>query len=140
MHYKNKIKRYFIIAFLFAVLIAGCATGSYILTGKQRPPIDPKEVKVLLQAPSVCEVIGIVEARSLSGWTDQDKMNHVVEELKAQAASIGANAIVLNQAGTQVTSGGTYVGQTYGTTSTGMIIPYQVAQKSLSATAIYIKE
>lgn len=123
------------LCFLVVVLIGGCATGSGIVTGQQRAPIDPGQVKVLLQAPPNHEVIGLVEARSMGGMTDQEKQNYALEELKKQAAAIGANAIVLNTTGTEVTSGGTFISQPYGG---GMFVPYQTRQKTLSATAIYV--
>ena len=128
------VKRVFL--FLGVVLlISGCATGSGIVTGQTRPPIDPKQVRVLLQPPPNHEVIGLVEARSMGGMTDQDKQNYALEELKKQAAAIGANAIVLNTTGTEVTTGGTFIKQPYGG---GVFVPYQARQKTLSATAIYV--
>mgnify|MGYP001579187007 FL=1 len=127
--------RLIVIAFI-AIFLAGCASGSTIVTGQIRPAIDPKQVKVLLEAPSGHEVVGIVDARSLGGFTDQEKQNYALEELKSQAAAIGANAIVLMTTGTEVTSGGTFVSQPYGG---GTFIPSQSRQKTLSATAIYVK-
>jgi len=122
---------------VLAVTLTGCATGSGVVTGQTRAPIDFMQVKVLLQPPPNHEVIGLVEARSMGGFSDQEKQNYALEELKKQAAAIGANAIVLNTSGTEVTTGSTFVKQPYGG---GVFVPYQARSKTLSATAIYVTQ
>lgn len=117
------------------LLLSGCATGSGVVTGKTRPQIDFMQVKVLLQPPPNHEVIGLVEARSMGGFSDQEKQNYALEELKKQAAAIGANAIVLTSSGAESTTGGTFIKQPYGG---GVFVPYQARNKTLSATAIYV--
>ena len=117
------------------LLVGACATGSSIVTGQKRTQTDPLQVRILLQMPPNHEVIGLVEARSLGGMTDQDRQNYALEELKKQAAAIGANAVVLNATGEEVTSGATFIPQPYGGT---MIVPYQSRQRALSGTAIYV--
>jgi hypothetical protein len=91
------------IIFCLAVLV-GCATGSVIITGNVRPAIDPMEVKIYLELPSQYEIIGIVEASSDVEISSQAAQDRVVNELKNQAAKIGANGVVLTNTGTQ--SGG----------------------------------
>ena len=117
------------------LLIGGCASGSSIVTGQKRAPIDPAQVKVLLQMPPNHEVIGLVQSKSMGGMTEQDRQNYALDELKKQAADIGANAVVLNTAGEEVTTGATFIPQPYGG---GMFVPYQSRQKTLSGTAIYV--
>jgi hypothetical protein len=119
-----------------ALLVSACATGSNIVTGQTRAPTDPAQVRVLLQMPPSHEVIGLVEARSTAGWSDQDKQSAAVEELRKQAASLGANAIVLSHKGTELTSGGTFVPNGAGG---GSFIPYESRQKTLSAVAIFVR-
>ena len=63
---------------LLFLLLVGCATGSSIVVGEVRDPIDPidpSEVKLYLEAPANYEVIGIVKASSDAGWTEQDSVN-----------------------------------------------------------------
>jgi hypothetical protein len=119
-----------------AVLLSACASGSNIVTGQTRAPTDPAQVQVLLNMPANHEVIGLVEARSTAGWTDQDKQSAAVEELRKQAASLGANAIVLSHKGTELTSGATFVSNGAGG---GSFIPYESRQKTLSAVAIVVR-
>ena len=57
--------------YLISLLLAGCASGSSIVVGEVRDPIGPNEVKLYLEAPANYEVIGIVNASSGAGWTEQ---------------------------------------------------------------------
>lgn len=79
--------------------LAGCATGSAIVVGQAREPIAPNTVKLYLEAPENYEMIGIVKASSDAGWTEQDSVNYAVEELKNQAAKLGANGVFLETSG-----------------------------------------
>jgi hypothetical protein len=107
--------------FVFSVLI-GCATGSYIITGKARPAISPTEVKVYPNPPSQYETIGIVEASSDVGFSTQAAQDRAIEELKKQAAKIGANGVILTNTGNRTSGGaggafvsGAFVSGVYGT-------------------------
>lgn len=124
-----------LIAIALLMTITACAAGSGIVTGQKRPPTDPKQVKLLLQPPQNHEVVGMVESRSIGGFTDQDKQNYALEELKKQAASIGANAIVLTGSGAESATGGSFIKQPYGG---GIFVPNQTKNKTLSATAIFV--
>jgi hypothetical protein len=66
--------------------------------------------------PEGAEEIAIVKASSDSGWTQQDSLDYAVDELKKQAAKVGANAVVLTgrdtssqTVGVPVYGGGTVV-------------------------------
>lgn len=86
--------------FLFLLLIVlGCASGSAIVTGSKREPIDPQLVKLYLEEPKKYEVIGIVKASSDSGWTTQQDTDYAIAELKKQAAKLGANGVILLSSG-----------------------------------------
>lgn len=88
------------ISFLIILLLTGCTTGSALVTGNQRPPIDPSQVKVYRIPPSTeYEHIGIVKAQSEEVLSQQEAVNRAVEELKRQAAKIGANGIILGGTG-----------------------------------------
>jgi hypothetical protein len=75
------------------LLLAGCVSGSHLITGNARPKLVPEGVKVYQTAPLHAELIGTVLARS--NGDDQYAMDRGVHELKRQAAMIGANALVL---------------------------------------------
>ena len=80
-------------------VLFGCATGSAIITGQVRPALNPTEVKIYLNPPSQYETIGIIEASSDVEFFTQAAQNRVIENLKKQAAKIGANGILLRNTG-----------------------------------------
>ncbi len=94
-------------------LIISCAS-THTLIGTKRPPIDPSQVKLYSKPPSKYEDVALVSASSKNSWsfTDQGKMEKVIERLKEEAASLGANGVLLQGVGDQ--SGG-MVGTGYGT-------------------------
>ena len=78
--------------------IQGCASGAYQVTGNQRPAIEPDQVTIFINEPSVpFEVIGVVSAKSEKGFSDEARLERAKEELKEQAAKIGANGIILDR-------------------------------------------
>ena len=110
-------KRYFekffwVITVIAAVVAVGCATGSTIVTGTVRPAIDPAEVRIYFEPPSQYETIGIVEASSDVEFSTQAAQDRVIEELKKQAAKIGANGVILMETGNRSngSNGGISVG------------------------------
>ena len=127
-----------IISLLFVViLLVGCATGSgsAVVTGDPKEAIDPTNVKLYVEPPTKYEVIGLVRAKSASGWTDQESMDYAVEELKKQAAKLGANGVLLSSTGVETS---TYVGSmyTYGVGNSVYSIP--VDYQSVNGLAIYV--
>jgi hypothetical protein len=120
--------------FLFAILLlAGCASGSSIVVGEVREAIDPNQVELYLEIPETYEVIGIVTASSDAGWTEQGSVDYAVEELKNQAARVGANGVLIESTGSQ---NSTVVGG-YGT---GYIYAVPVTAKSVTGKAIYVSQ
>ena len=103
----------------FVLAIIGCAATSHVITGQPRDPIDPARVTLYTTAPPSYEEIAIVEASSRSSFAfgDQAKMDVVVERLKQEAASLGANGVLLQNTGTQGGGGG--VGTGVGVSSGG---------------------
>jgi len=94
------------IAFLFAtssLVIGACASGSAMVTGAERTPISADQVQLYVEPPVDFEVIGIVNASSDAGWTDQGSMDHAVRELMKQAAKLGANGVLIVSAGKKTT-------------------------------------
>jgi len=117
---------------LLTTLVTACASGSYILTGQQRQPIQPTGVKLYTSPPSNYEVIAIVNASSDAGWTEQGSQDYAVEELKKQAAKLGANGVLLMATGeTSSTTVGSY--------GNGMLFAIPVTAKTISGKAIYVQ-
>ncbi len=136
----------FSVIFTLTFLLAACASSS-VVVGTARKPIPAEQVRVLIEPPAGYETIALLEASDLgaNGFSAQSRMNKVIKRLKAEAAALGANAILLQGIDTQVTGA---VGSGYANTSvsgnsaytTGL--GYSAAQTSKvgKAIAIYIKE
>ncbi|MDD3295610.1 MAG: hypothetical protein PHG20_13105 [Geobacteraceae bacterium] len=118
---------------LLALFLMGCATGSVVLVGTARPPIDPQSVKLYLKEPKKYDAVGLVEASSDSGLTNQGSQNYAVAELKKQAAKIGANGVLLTTTGTETST--TVHG--YGS---GTIWSSSSDAKVVKGTAIFVNE
>ena len=69
----------------------------------------------------------MVNASSANGWTDQQSVDYAVDELKKQAAAVGANGIIMGQPGSQV--GGFVM-------SGNIAVPYD--EQTVSGRAIYV--
>lgn len=116
-------------AFLAIAAIAGCAEGTTIVTGEKRAAISPELVKLYSEAPQTAyQVIAIVKASSGNGWTDQQSTDYAIDELKNQAAAVGANGVILGQVGSQT---GGFIMSGYSA------IPYD--EQTISGQAIYVK-
>ena len=125
--------QYIPIVYLLISLLTACASGSSIVTGTTRTPIEPNKVVLYLEPPEEYEVIGIVKASSDSGWTEQGDQDYAVAELKNQAAKLGANGVILITTGESTsTSVGGY--------SSGVIYTTSSAAQTLSGKAIYVSK
>jgi hypothetical protein len=77
-----------------------------------------EQVKVYLEPPAKYETVAMLEASDLgaNGFSAQSRMNKIMKRLKAEAAGMGANGILLHgvETHTQVagaaTSGTGYIG------------------------------
>lgn len=127
----TNIKTIFVL--LLAISLVACASGSAIVTGTKRTPVEPNQVNLYLEAPVKFEVIGIVNASSDAGWTEQGSVDYAVQELKNQAAKLGANGVLLGATGENTS---TVVGG-YGT---GYMYAIPVTAKTVSGKAIYVSD
>ena len=112
--------------------LAACASGSAIVTGTTRDPIAPGQVKIYLEAPAAFEVIGLVNASSDAGWTEQGSLDYAVEEPKKQAAKLGANGVLLVSSGENTTT-------IIGGQGTGYLYAIPVTAKTVQGKAIVVK-
>ena len=120
-----------LVVFLLTSFIISCASGSYILTGQKRSPTNAIDVKLYTEHPKRYDEIAIVNASSDAGWTEQGSQDYAVQELKNQAAKLGANGILI------ITTGET-VSTTVGSYSNGMVYAFPVTAKTISGKAIYV--
>ena len=101
-----------IIFSVFVLLSCSTAKGTIIITGQVRPAITPTEVKIYLNQPTKYETIGLVEASCEVDTTTQKAQDLVIDELKKQAAKVGANGVLITNVGSS-SSGGVFVSGVY---------------------------
>ena len=125
------LKAKMIVIALSTLFLLSCSTGTAIVTGTKRAPLVASEVKLYLEAPSKYEVIGIVKASSDAGWTEQGSVDYAIKEIKAQAAKLGANGVLLQSTGeknsTIISSNGY-----------GSFFSIPVTEQTVSGKAIYV--
>jgi hypothetical protein len=100
---KTKFSKTVAAVTLTCIAVAGCQT-SHVLVGKPRPPISPDQVVVYLHPPGdKYEEIALLDTSSKGSFsiTAQGKTNAVIDRLKKEAASLGANGILLSGVGDQ---------------------------------------
>lgn len=116
-----------------AVILFGCATGSSIVVGNARLPIDPANVKLYLEPPESYEVVGIVEASSDVEFSTQAAQNRAIERLKVESAKIGANGVLLENSGEKSST-------VFGSGGSGIFWAMQQKTKTVQGKAIYVTE
>jgi len=131
---------------LAIVALVGCATTSHVITGKPRAPIDPSHVTLYSSAPPKYEEIAVIEASSQSSFSfgDQKKMDAVIERLKKEAASLGANGVLLQRTGWDGGGGSVGAGVSTGVGGGGVSIGTGIFTTSANKTgrglAIYVPQ
>ena len=124
-------------------VITACYPVSHIIVGDTKTPINYFDVKVYTDYPDNYEKIAIIESSSdlafkdLSiEFTDQQKTNKALERLKKEAASLGANGLVIQNISTNIKQHLSFnendKGQISGSSR-------QEKQKELNAIAIFVK-
>jgi hypothetical protein len=78
-------------------MACGCATSSQIVTGTARAPIPPGDVRVYTEAPAQFEEIAVLKAsrKSVSAAGGERAIEKMIETMRAQAATLGANGLLL---------------------------------------------
>lgn len=90
------------LSLLFALIVGACAitNETSVVVGKTRPPIQPDRVKLYTKAPAKYEEIAIISADAAHDFMrKQELMNISIANLKAEAAKVGANGILLDSIG-----------------------------------------
>ena len=88
---------------------------------------------IALDNASQADELGIVKASSDAGWTEQDSVNYAVEELKNQAAKLGANGVFIETTGEQTST-------IIGGQGTGYLYAIPVSAQTVSGKAIFVSE
>ena len=88
-------------------LTKACYPVSHIIVGETQTPINFTDVKIYIDYPNNYEKIAIIEASSDLAFKDisidithQQKTNKALERLKREAASLGANGVVIQNLST----------------------------------------
>ena len=135
----NNIK--LVTTLLVFTCINGCTTGSAVVTGQERSPIDPAAVTLYVKPPAEYEVVGIVEAATDVNFINtkgarerafKAAQERVFAELKEQAASIGANGVIDWEVGEIKERYSHY------DPNTGMSYPKEQITKTVRGTAIFV--
>jgi len=87
-----------LLAGVVALLLAGCASNPKVLPSSgPHPPTTADQVQIYQTAPSEYEVIDVVYAPITADthWDDQGNADKGFDKLKADAAAVGANGLLL---------------------------------------------
>lgn len=110
-----------------------------IVVGGKHPPLDPSQVRIYLNPPAQpYDQVPLLDAKG-AGMGQQAQMNSAVGKLKAQAAEVGANGILLQDTSDAESSVG--VGNYFnsrGTFGTGTFTSMKRAEAK--AIAIYVHD
>jgi hypothetical protein len=130
------------IAPLLLAALSGCAT-SHVMVGQARAPVSPDQVQIYLHPPANKYVeIALLDTSSRGAFaiTAQGKTNVVMDRLKAEAAKLGANGILLEGVGDQAAgSVGTGYATASGHSAFGFGSSATVYHKKGDGLAIYVE-
>jgi hypothetical protein len=137
----------FLPIFASAFLLAACVTlSSHILLGTPRAPISPDEVMLYTAPPAQpFEEIALLNASSGGGvgYGGQKSVDEVIGLMKAEAAKLGANGLLLGDIGDrQAGTFGTGVGSDSYSRNSAVGVDVGgsagIFQKTGKGTAIYV--
>ena len=128
-----------------ACTLGACANTSHVITGKPRPAIDPSQVTIYTTAPANYEEIAVIDAPSQMSlaFGDQNKTDAVMKRLKTEAASLGANGVLLQGTGSAGSGGvstGVGVGSFGGGVGVGTGISLSSPAKTGRGVAIHVPD
>ncbi len=131
-----------LIATIFTFFLAGCASTSKVMLSPARPPIDPALVRIYVTVPANAVQIAQIESITGSGFGNQGQTNAVIEQVKREAARLGANGVVLVGVGSQRSGGGVSVGagSFAGRIVSGLSVGIPATRKQAAAIAIFVPD
>ncbi len=90
--------------------LAACSSTSQLVTGTPRAPIDPSQVRVYFTPPpgGFEEIAQLQTASGSFTYGEQNKMDNVINNLRIEAAKLGANGVLF--VGTENSYGGSSIG------------------------------
>lgn len=79
------------------LLAVGCAEPKVVPSSGPRPPLKASDVSFYEKQPLKYEILGTVTVSSAEGakWDDRGDANAAFDALKAKAAAMGANGVLL---------------------------------------------
>ncbi len=121
------------IVVMAAMCILPCGCGPTVVpSAGPRPPGDPAAVALFQEPPSKYEVLGIVRTDGTFEWEGSGQIESVIDQLKAKAAALGANGLLLQVPEYRLRAVGTYDEEPY-------TLPIEKGKtRSALATAIYV--
>ncbi len=122
----QRVEATYLVLLIIIATLTSCASGTAVVTGTKRGAISPDQVRLYSNAPPSYETVAAITASSNMGWTAQGSQDYAIEELKEQAAELGANGILLGQA----TERRTNIQGQYG--------PIPVVTQTVTGHAIYV--
>ena len=128
------------------LLLAGCTSTSKLMVGAARPALSPDQVQLYTAPPQHYQEIAVLETASGAfTYGEQNKMDAVIAHLKAAAAQVGANGVLLQETasgygGSSVGVGGSsgHWGGSSGS-SVGVGVSISPTQKHARAVAIWVE-
>jgi hypothetical protein len=103
----NSYKKSLLLLNIILILNQGCYPVSHIIIGNKRTPINHTEVKIYADFPDTYDKIAIIETSSdlalkdfSIDFTHQQKTDKALKRLKTEAASLGANGVVIQNIAT----------------------------------------
>jgi hypothetical protein len=132
-------------ALVIIAMLAGCAASSVVVTGPVRSAISPDAVRIYTSAPEKFEEVAVLNAsrKAVSSAGGERAIDKVIEEMRMQAAKLGANGLLLEDfSDAQSVTLGTGVGSdTYthnGSISLGVGADIGIIKKTGRGRAIFI--
>lgn len=131
------------VALLLLATLTGCETSTHLLVGQSRPPISPDTVQLFLRPPAKYETIALISAEGKPSWalTSQQQVDVALGRLKAEAAMLGANGILLQGVSDRYNGSigsGIVTSRGFSALALGSGMPMYV--KELKGVAIYVQQ
>jgi uncharacterized protein YbjQ (UPF0145 family) len=133
-----------LLTLLLSCLLASCTIvkTSNVMVGEKRASIAASQVKLYTTPPAKYVEIALLSVDAGHDFRSaQDLMDTAIERLKADAASMGANGVLLNNVGDKVTGNAVGIITRPTTPGTPAIAAMRSqSYKTVSGTAIYVEQ